>query len=97
VLLDFVKAFDKVPHNRLLLKSSNYGIKGQVYDWIKDWLTNRHQTVIIDGKSSSSQPVLSGVPQGTALGLLMFLIFINDITTGITSQIHLFVDDCIIY
>jgi len=76
MFLDFAKAFDKVPHNRLLLKLSNYGIQGQVYNWIKDWLINRYQRVIIDGKSLSSQPVLSSVPQGTVLGPLMFLVFI---------------------
>jgi len=97
IFLDFAKAFDKVPHSRLLLKLSNYGIQGQVYNWIKDWLTNWHQRVIIDSKSSSLQPVLFGIPQGTVLGPLMFLIFINDITTGITSHICLFADDCIIY
>ena len=70
MFLDFAKAFDKVPHNRLLLKLSNYEIQGKVYDWIKDWLTNRHQKVIINGKSSSSQPVLSGVPQDMVLGPL---------------------------
>jgi len=97
MFLDFAKTFDKVPHNRLLLKLSNYRIQGQVYDWIKGWLINRYQRVIIDSKSSSSQPVLSGVRQNMVLGPLMFLIFINDVTTGITSHIQLFANECIIY
>ena len=91
--LDFKKAFDKVPHNRLLLKLKNIGISGKVHNWIKSWLTNRKQRVIINNHASSWADVTSGVPQGSVLGPILFLIFINDIDCGITSYISKFADD----
>ena len=63
LLLDFSKAFDKVPHQRLLFKLSQYGIQGNIFNWIEGWLTNRFQQVVIDGINSSPKPVLSGVPR----------------------------------
>ena len=65
--------------------------------WIKSWLTQRTQCVVVDGISSSSVSVLSGVPQGTVLGPLLFLIYVNDIASGVSSSIRLFADDCILY
>ena len=67
--MDFAKVFDKVPHRRLLYKLNYYGISGLTLHWISAFLTNRTQTVVIDGKSSSTVPVTSGVPQGPRLVL----------------------------
>ena len=97
VLLDFCKAFDKVPHKRLLSKLKNYGIQGNIGKWIERWLTEQSQRVVIENHASSKVSVKSGVPQGTVLGPLMFLLYINDIDTNISSTIRLFADDCIVY
>jgi len=97
ILLDFSKAFDTVPHQRLLSKLRHYGIDGNSYSWIRTWLTHRTQSVVLDSESSGPVPVLSGVPQGTVLGPLMFLLYINDITKGINSPLRLFADDCLLY
>jgi hypothetical protein len=97
ILLDFSKAFDKVPHQRLLEKLSYYGVRGNLYSWIKDFLTNRKQEVVLEGKHSSRSEVTSGVPQGTVLGPLLFLIFINDITKNTSSNAGLSADDCLLY
>jgi hypothetical protein len=97
VLLDFAKAFDKVPHSLLLKKLSNIGIEKKLIYWVKAFLTNRSQRVIVDGSLSNMVNVLSGVPQGSVIGPLLFIIFINDIAQGICSSIRLFADDCILY
>ena len=73
IFIDFRKAFDTVPHQRLLKKLYHYGIQGNIYNWISSWLTRRQQQVVIKGHNSSYVHVNSGVPQGTVLGLLMFL------------------------
>ena len=96
-MLDFSKAFDTVPHKRLLAKLHHYRIDHQVCAWIQSWLTQRTQSVVVDGVSSPPVRVLSGVPQGTVLGPLMFLLYINDIATGISSPLRLFADDCLLY
>jgi hypothetical protein len=96
-ILDFSKAFDTVPHQRLLLKIKQYGIKNNLYEWINQWLTTRTQRVVLHGDTSSLIPVKSGVPQGTVLGPLMFLMYVNDIGEGLTSNIRLFADDCLLY
>ena len=97
ILLDFSRAFDTVPHKRLLAKLHHYRIDHQVCAWIQSWLTQRTQSVVVDGVSSPPVRVLSGVPQGTVLGPLMFLLYINDIATGISSPLRLFADDCLLY
>ena len=96
-ILDFSKAFDKVPHQRLRHKLQFYGIRNNTQQWIMSFLSNRKQRVVVDGAASSYCAVESGVPQGTVLGLLLFLLFINDINSNITSNIRLFADDCLVY
>ena len=97
LFLDFSKAFDIVPHKRLMMKLRNYGMDGKTNTWITALLQDRQQRVMINGTGSSWSPVLSGVPQGTVIGLILFLLYINDIATGINSRMRLFTDDSIIY
>ena len=97
VFLDFSKAFDSVPHERLLFKLKRYGIDDSLLLWFRNFLTNRRQRVAIRGTYSSRATVKSGVPQGTILGPILFLIYVNDISTKITSQIKLYADDTKLY
>jgi len=91
--LDFAKAFDKVPHQRLLSKLRAHGIRGNILRWTENWLSNRKHRVCVNGYQSSWQFVLSGVPQGYVLRPVLFLIFINDLDTGIANHILKFADD----
>ena len=93
VFLDVSKAFDKVWHPGLLHKLRCMGIEGPLFDWFCDYLSDRKIRAVINGLSSEWRATTAGVPQGSILGPLLFLIFINDITTNIESDIHLFADD----
>ena len=100
ILLDFAKAFDKVPHKRLLSKLTSYGITGNTYNWITFFLSNHKQRVSVNGALSDITDVTSGVPQGSVLGPILFLLYINDmndINENVQSSIRLFADDSIIY
>ena len=92
IYLDFQKAFDKVPHQRLLLKLKAHGIGDGIIYWIEKWLTDRRQHVVVDGVSNWKL-VLSGVPQGSVLGPLLFLIYINDLDDNKTSNVLKFAND----
>ena len=93
IYLDFLKAFDKVPHQRLLLKLKAHGIGNGMINWIEKWLIDRRQRVVVDGEVSNWKAVLSGVPQGSVLGPILFLIYINDLDDDITSKVLKFADD----
>ena len=93
IYLDFQKAFDKVPHQRLLLKLKAHGIMDSITDWIEQWLTDRRQRVVADGEVSNWKSVLSGVHKGSVLGPILFLIYINDLDYSITSNVLKFADD----
>ena len=93
IYLDFKKAFDKVPHQRLLLKLKAHGIGNSMINWIEKWLIDRRQRVVVDGEVSNWKSVLSGVPQGSVLGPILFLIYINDLDDDITSKVLKFADD----
>ena len=96
--MDFAKAFDKVPHKRLLYKLKYYGAYTNTLNWIEDLLALRTQTVILDCEKSEKIHVASGVPQGTVLGPILFLICINDFHEYIKhNTLILFADDSIIY
>ena len=97
IIMDFSKAFDTVPHNRLLFKLRSYGITGNIHQWITNFLTKRTQRVVVNGESSEWVPIKSGVPQGTVLGPLLFLLYLNDLPDNISSEVRLFADDCVLY
>ena len=97
IYLDYAKAFDKVPHERLLKKLEAYGIKGKLHGWIRDFLTNRTQAVKINNDTSRPLPVKSGIPQGSVLGPILFIIYINDLPDSINSYLKIFADDTKIF
>ena len=95
--MDFEKAFDTPPHEFLKSKLFSHGIGGKTLKWINAFLCYRQQRVVVNGVKSDWAPVVSGVPQGTVLGPLLFSLPINDITADIESEIRLFADDCVCY
>ena len=98
-ILDFEKAFDTLPRELLKGKLFSYGIGigGKTLEWINAFLCFRQQRIIVNGVKSDWNPVVSGVPQGTVLGPLLFSLYINDIPVGIDSQIRLLAYDCVCY
>ena len=93
IYLDFQKAFDKVPHQRLISKLKSHGMGNRIMNWIEQWLTDRRQSVVVDGEVSSWKSVLSGVPQGSVLGPILFVVYFNDLEEGVTGKILKFADD----
>ena len=98
-VLDFSKAFDTVPHQRLLRKLGLCGINGDTHTWISEFLCHRTQSVMVEGVRSHEDSVDSGVPQGTVLGPLLFLIYISDLPSVLDpdTAVRLFADDCLVY
>ena len=96
-VLDFAKAFDKVPHRSLFNKLHHYSIDNNIQTWITSFLINRIQSGVVNGATSPPTKIISGVPQGTVLGPLLFLLYINDVPSIVSSQVGLFADDCILY
>ena len=93
IYMDYRKAFDTVPHMRLMEKVKGYGFTENIVAWIEDFLTERKQKVIINGEVSKEKTIKSGIPQGSVLGPLLFLIFVNDLPELTTSLVYLFADD----
>ena len=97
IFLNFSKAFDKISHKFLLSKLCYYVIINHTLSWIGAFLSNRTQTTVVNGVHSSYVEVTSGIPQGSVLGPMLFLLYINDINNTIKSQIKLFADDSVLY
>ena len=93
VFLDISKAFDKVWHDGLIFKLKSYGVEGALLSLLKNYLQNHEQRVVLNGQTSGWGKINSGVPQGSVLGPLLFLIYINDLPDGIISMCKIFVDD----
>ena len=89
-----MKAFDRVPHHRLLFKLESYGVCGNLLAWLESFLSGRQQRVVVRGKQSKWGKVLSGVPQGSVLGPCLFLLFVNDV---VNSNISMFANDTKLY
>ena len=93
IYFDFSKAFDKVSHRKLIFKLREINVNRYIVKWIENWLYDRQQRVILNGVHSGWASVKSGVPQGSVLGPLLFIVYINTIDKGITSFISKFADD----
>ena len=93
-----MKAFDTVNHTILLKKMYKLGIKGKILDWVKNYLTARYQRTIANNVISKEKLITCGVPQGSVLGPLLFIIYINDISKAVNnSKVSLYADDTVIY
>jgi retron-type reverse transcriptase len=97
IIIDFAKAFDLVPHDRLLTKIAAAGLNSRVVVWLREFILGCAQRVRVGGQLSEEVRVTSGVPQGSVLSPLLFLTYVNDIWRNTKSTIRLFTDDCIIY
>ncbi|MCU7800493.1 MAG: reverse transcriptase family protein [gamma proteobacterium symbiont of Lucinoma myriamae] len=97
IYLDFRKAFDTVPHMRLIKKLEAYGIRGNLLKWIANFLKDRKQKVVVEGCESEWADVVSGIPQGSVLGPLLFLVYINDLPDVIKNLVKIFADDTKLY
>ena len=95
--MDFAKAFDSVPHQRLLVKLKGCGIGGTVLQWIDAFLPSRRQRVVVNGSKSTWANVTSDIPHGSVLGPILFVCFINDKQSGVESPVHVFADDTKLY
>jgi hypothetical protein len=93
IFLDISKAFDRVYHDGLIFKLKQLGIEGKLLEWLKSYITSRKQKVVLNGQSSGIKTINAGVPQGSILAPLLFLVFVNDITRNINSKIYLYADD----
>jgi len=93
IYLDYSKAFNSVPHLHLICKLQSYGIKGNLLKWIQSFLTSRQQCAVLNGSVSNWANLTSGVPQGSVLGQLLFILYVNDISDGIQSMLEMFADD----
>ena len=93
LFLDYQKAFDTVPHHRLIRQVESFGIEGLALKWIKEFLTNRRQRVRVNDSTSSWKPVISGIPQGSILGPILFTLYVNDIPAQLQSIISMYADD----
>ena len=95
--LDLQKAFDSVSHQRLILKLERLGITGNLLRWIKNFLSERKQRVVLNGISSDWTDVISGVPQGSVLGPILFILYVNDLPDKVKSYCKIFADDTKLY
>ena len=93
VYMDFRKAFDYVPHRRLMQKVKAHGIQGRLHSWIGDFLIDRTQQVTINGVPSEKAAVTSGIPQGSVLGPLLFIMYINDLPNHVQNEVRILTDD----
>jgi len=97
IVLDFSKAFDKVDHKLLTYKLLTLGVNIKTVNWIQSFLTDRNQTVVVEGQKSDTVPVMSGVPQGSVVGPSLFLAYINDLPDTLKCRVRLFADDTVVY
>ena len=97
IIMNFAKVFDKVPHHRLIQKLERYGITGPVNTWVEKFLKDRKQYLACEGMYSDWAPVIGGVPQGSVIAPILFLIYINDLPNNLKSTVRLFAEDTIIY